>query len=83
MVLKVAPLLAVLMGVFKGKAKTFQVVSLLVWLYVTEGATRLFSDPSLASRQLAGLELVLCLILFVSVSLYARTFKKPKTLAQA
>lgn len=79
LVLKVLPLLLVVPGIFKQRVKTFQATSLLVWLYFAEGATRASSDPALNSQLMAGLEVILSIALFVSVSLYARTFKVPKT----
>jgi uncharacterized membrane protein len=63
LVLKVLPLLAPLMGVLHGRRYTFQWSTLLIWLYVAEGATRAFSDRG-ASQALAGLELALALAYF-------------------
>lgn len=63
LVLKVLPLLAPLMGVLRGKRYTFQWSTLLIWLYVAEGATRAFSDRG-ASQVLAGVELALSLAYF-------------------
>ena len=40
LVLKVLPLLAPLFGVLRGKRYTYQWSTLLIWLYVAEGATR-------------------------------------------
>lgn len=79
LVLKVLPLLLVVPGIFKQRVRTFQATSLLVWVYFAEGATRASSDPALASQLMAGLEVVLCITLFAAVSVYARTFKIPKT----
>lgn len=78
LVLKVVPLLLVMPGLFKGRVRTFQATSLLVWLYFAEGATRASSDPALASQILAGIEIVLSVVLFGAVAVYARTFKIPK-----
>ena len=78
LVLKVVPLLLVMPGMFKGKVKTFQATSLLVWLYFAEGATRASSDPALMSQLMAGVEIVLSISLFAAVAVYARTFKQPK-----
>jgi uncharacterized membrane protein len=63
LVLKVLPLLAPLMGVLRGKRYTFQWSTLLIWLYVAEGATRAYTDRG-ASQALAGLELVLAFAYF-------------------
>jgi uncharacterized membrane protein len=81
LVLKVLPLLLIVPGIFKQRVKTFQATSLLVWLYFAEGATRASSDPALASQLMAGLEVLLTILLFASVSVYARTYKVPKTVA--
>ena len=78
LVLKVLPLLLVVPGVLKGRVRTYQAVSLLVWIYFAEGVTRLTSDPGAASRWMAGLETALTLGLFTAISLYARTYKRPK-----
>ena len=63
LVLKVLPLLAPLMGVLHGRRYTFQWSTLLIWVYVGEGATRAFSDRG-ASQLLAGIELALALAYF-------------------
>jgi uncharacterized membrane protein len=60
LVLKVVPLLAPLRGVLHGRRYTFQWSTLLVWLYVAEGATRAFSDTGLSARLALG-ELALAL----------------------
>ncbi|HEX4842385.1 MAG TPA: DUF2069 domain-containing protein [Limnobacter sp.] len=82
LVLKVLPLLLVVPGIFKQRVRTFQATSLLVWLYFAEGATRASSDPALASQLMAGLEVLISVALFASVSVYARTYKMPKTRPQ-
>lgn len=78
LVLKVLPLLLIVPGIFKQRVRTYQVTSLLVWLYFAEGATRASSDPALASQLMAGLEVLLTIVLFASVSVFARTYKVPK-----
>lgn len=79
LVLKVLPLLMVLPGILKQRVKTYQVVSLLVWIYFAEGTTRATSDPAVASQLLAWAEVALCVILFAAVSVFARTYKVPKS----
>ncbi len=71
LVLKVLPLLAPLFGVLRGRRYTFQWSTLLIWLYVAEGATRLVSDTGL-SAALAGLELALSLAYFAFAVAYLR-----------
>jgi uncharacterized membrane protein len=72
LVLKVLPLLAPLFGVLHGKRYTYQWSTLLIWLYVAEGATRAMSDSGL-SASLAMAELVLALAYFASAVAYVRS----------
>ncbi|HEX4856415.1 MAG TPA: DUF2069 domain-containing protein [Limnobacter sp.] len=81
LVLKVLPLLLVVPGIFKQRVKTYQATSLMVWLYFAEGATRASSDPALNSQLMAGLEVILTIALFASVSVFARTYKVAKPVA--
>lgn len=71
LVLKVVPLLLCLRGVWQARRYTFQALSLLVWLYFTEGIVRATSDHGL-SATLGWIETVLALWLFVSCAAYAR-----------
>ena len=48
--LKALPLLAALFGVLRGRRYTFQWSTLLIWLYVAEGAMRAYTDMGLAAR---------------------------------
>lgn len=70
-VLKTLPLLAPLFGILHGKVYTYRWTTLLVWPYFTEGVMRAMTESS-PSRELAGLEIVLVLILFTSCAMYAR-----------
>jgi uncharacterized membrane protein len=72
LVLKVLPLALCLFGVLRGRRRTYQALSLLVWLYFAEGVVRSTSDPGAASARLAVVEIVLCVVLFIAVSAYAR-----------
>ena len=69
--LKVLPLLFCVGGLLRHRLYTFRWLSLLVWLYVTEGAVRSTSERGL-SMVLALVELGLCLLLFVASALYIR-----------
>jgi uncharacterized membrane protein len=69
--LKALPLLAPLPGVLRQRLYTFRWLSLLVWLYFTEGAVRAVGDRGL-SASLAVLEVVLSLGLFVACLLQVR-----------
>jgi uncharacterized membrane protein len=69
--LKVLPLVLPLAGVLAMRVASYRVLSLLVWVYVAEGAMRAASEHGL-SAQLAGLEVVLCLALFSACVLHIR-----------
>jgi len=69
--LKVLPLCLPVAGLLKNRMYTYRWVSLLVWLYFTEGAVRAYSDKA-PSNYLAMLELLLCLLLFVACALHVR-----------
>jgi uncharacterized membrane protein len=71
LVLKVVPLMLVLFGVLRGNRRTFQALSLWVWLYVAEGLTRATSDRGL-SATLGWIEALLATALFVTVAIYCR-----------
>ncbi|MBP6763568.1 MAG: DUF2069 domain-containing protein [Rubrivivax sp.] len=67
--LKVVPLMFCLVGLLRHRMYTYRWLSLLVWLYFTEGVVRAWSDQGL-SQVLAGLEVALCLLLFAASALY-------------
>jgi uncharacterized membrane protein len=69
--LKVLPLTLPVAGLAKYRLYTYRWTSLLVWLYVAEGALRATSDRGPAAV-LAMIELVLCLLLFVACALHVR-----------
>ena len=69
--LKVLPLCIPLAGLLKNRMYTYRWVSLLVWIYFTEGAVRAWSDRP-PGNYLAMLEVLLCLVLFVACSLHVR-----------
>ena len=69
--LKVLPLCIPLAGLLKNRMYTYRWVSLLVWLYFTEGAVRAWSDRP-PGNYLAMLEVLLCLLLFVACALHVR-----------
>ena len=83
--LKVLPLCWPLAGILKNRMYTYRYMSLLVWLYFTEGATRAWSDKP-PGNTLALLEVALCLVLFVACSLHVRLRLKyaprPATVAE-
>ena len=69
--LKVLPLILPLAGVLKNRMYTYRWLSLLVWLYFTEGAVRAWSDRP-PSNYLALIEVFLCLVLFTACSLHVK-----------
>ncbi|MDO8251493.1 MAG: DUF2069 domain-containing protein [Rhodoferax sp.] len=69
--LKVLPLCIPLAGLLKNRMYTYRWVSLLVWVYFTEGAVRAYSDRP-PGNYLAMMEVALCLSLFVACALHVR-----------
>ena len=70
--LKVLPLVVPLSGLLKNRMYTYRWVSLMVWLYFTEGVVRAWSDTNGTSQALALLEVVLCLALFAACAWHVR-----------
>ena len=75
--LKVLPLCLPLAGILKNRMYTYRWISLLVWLYFTEGATRAWSDKP-PGNYLAMIEVFLCLLLFVACAMHVRIRLKTK-----
>jgi uncharacterized membrane protein len=71
LVIKVLPLCLPLAGLLRNRMYTYRWVSLLVWIYFTEGVVRAYSDRGLSAR-LALLEVALCLALFAACVLHVR-----------
>ena len=69
--LKVLPLVLALPGLWNWRLYTYRWLSLLLWLYVAEGAVRATSDRGLGAP-LALLEVVLCLVLFAACAAHVR-----------
>ncbi|MDP3135242.1 MAG: DUF2069 domain-containing protein [Burkholderiaceae bacterium] len=69
--LKVLPLCIPLAGLLKNRMYTYRWVSLLVWLYFTEGVVRAWGDRA-PGNWLAGLQILLCLSLFTACALHVR-----------
>ncbi len=78
--LKVLPLCIPLAGILKNRMYTYRWVSLLVWLYFTEGAVRAWSDRA-PGNYLAMAEVLLCLLLFAACALHVRVRLKNPALA--
>ncbi|MES2482358.1 MAG: DUF2069 domain-containing protein [Pseudomonadota bacterium] len=75
--LKVLPLCIPLAGILRNRMYTYRWVSLMVWLYFTEGVVRAWSDPA-PSSWLALAEIALCLVLFTACALHVRTRLGPR-----
>lgn len=82
LVLKALPLCIPLAGLLKRRMYTYRWVSLVVWLYFTEGVVRAWSDTA-TGRWLALVEIALCLLLFVACALHVRLRQKAAKAALA
>jgi uncharacterized membrane protein len=71
MALKVLPLCIPLTGLLKNRMYTYRWLSLMIWLYFTEGVVRAWSDAP-PSNYLALIEVVLCVQLFSACALHVR-----------
>ena len=71
LVLKALPLCIPLAGLLKNRMYTYRWVSLMVWLYFTEGVVRGWSDRA-PGNWLALLEILLSLVLFTACTLHIR-----------
>ena len=69
--LKVLPLVLPLAGLLKNRMYTYRWLSLMVWLYFTEGAVRAWSDRP-PGNYLAMIEVLLCLVLFTACAMHVR-----------
>ena len=69
--IKVLPLCLPLAGLLKNRMYTYRWLSLMIWLYFTEGVIRATGDAA-PSRYLAMGEIVLCLLLFTACALHVR-----------
>lgn len=69
--LKVLPLALPLAGLLKHRMYTYRWVSLMVWIYFTEGVVRATSDRGIAVP-LAVAEVVLCTVLFSACAMHVR-----------
>lgn len=69
--IKVLPLLVPLLGLWRNRMYTYRWVSLMVWLYFTEGMVRATSEHG-RSVPLAIIEVLLCLALFAACAAHVR-----------
>ena len=68
---KVLPLFPALVGLLRNRLYTYRWLSLMLWLYFTEGAVRATTELG-ASRLLAVAEVLLCLLLFAACAMHVR-----------
>ncbi len=81
--IKVIPLCFPLAGLLKNRMYTYRWVSLLVWLYFTEGVVRAHGDKGWSAGLAAG-QVLLCLVLFIACALHVRLrFRDAELLAQS
>lgn len=80
--LKALPLALPLAGLLKRRMYTYRWLSLMIWLYCTEGLVRATSD-SAPSRYYAWLEVLLCLVIFIACTLHIRLRLRAAKTAQA
>ena len=81
--LKALPLCVPLAGLLKNKMYTYRWLSLLVWVYFTEGVVRATSDRA-PSLYFAAVEVALCLVLFAACALHVRyRFRHARDLASS
>ena len=69
--IKVLPLVLCVGGLLRHRMYTYRWLSLLVWLYFTEGVVRAYSDKA-PGNYLALAEVALCGVLFVACVLHVR-----------
>ncbi len=69
--LKALPLCIPLAGLLKHRMYTYRWLSLMVWLYFTEGVVRAWSDKP-PGQWLAMAEVALCLVLFAACAAHVR-----------
>ena len=69
--LKVVPLAFAVVGLLQFRMVTHRWLSLLVWVYVTEGLVRGVTERGL-SMTLAWLQVLLCLVLFAACGAHVR-----------
>lgn len=81
--LKALPLVFAFRGVSKGSLYTMQWASMLVLLYLMEGAVRVVSDPPGPSILMAWVEILLSSIFFMAAIFYVHPAKRADRAAKA
>lgn len=81
--IKVLPLCVPLAGLLKNRMYTYRWLSLLIWLYFTEGVVRAFGDAP-PSNWYALAQVLLCTLLFVACAMHVRLrFRNARAAAAA
>ena len=80
--IKALPLCIPLAGILKNRMYTYRWVSLVIWLYFTEGVVRGWGDKP-PSQWLAWGEVALCLVLFTACTLHVRVRQRNAKAAAA
>lgn len=80
--LKALPLCIPLAGLLKRRMYTYRWVSLMVWIYFTEGVVRAWSDRP-PGNWLAMVEIALCLALFTACAMHVRLRQRSARAARA
>ena len=73
--LKVLPLVAVVPGLYRRRVRSFQIMSLLIWLYICEALVRVLT-PSVTELVLSIIWALLGTAVFVVVSLGSRASRR-------
>lgn len=79
--LKALPLALPLAGLLKRRMYTYRWLSLMIWLYCTEGLVRATSDAA-PSSYYAWAEVLLCLLVFTACTLHIRLRLRTARVAQ-
>ena len=79
---KVLPLFPALVGLLRNRLYTYRWLSLMLWLYFTEGAVRATTEAG-TSRLLAVAEVLLCLLLFAACAMHVRARLRAARMAAA
>ena len=80
--IKVLPLVPALVGLLRNRLYTYRWLSLMLWLYFTEGAVRATTEAG-TSRLLAVAEVLLCLLLFAACAMHVRARLRAARMAAA
>ncbi len=83
LILKALPLALPLRNISRGTVYTYQWASMLVLLYFAEGVMRAWSDLNPVSAALAGGEIALSVLFFVTAMFYVRPAKQAVRRARA